>query len=152
MLAVALKGDKVKKTIAWIEDDIDELNPIMEPLIEVGFAFKKIRTYLQAIENIDALRKCDLIILDLILPSGKNTDTDDYLGIDLLRRLRKEFRVNVPILIFSVVAHASDILSEDEQKKLNARSLAKPIRQEQLVEEVYEMLGLQPEGSKEWTA
>ena len=30
----------MKKTIAWIEDDIDELNPIMEPLVESGFVFK----------------------------------------------------------------------------------------------------------------
>jgi len=133
----------MKNTIGWIEDDIHELYPVMEPLVERGFVFKKFRTYQQALDGVETLRKCDLIILDLILPPGKNIDTDDYLGIDLLRRFREEFHLHTPILIFSVVAHAHDILSEDDLAKYQARALFKPIRQERLMKEVYELIGLE---------
>lgn len=132
----------MKKTIAWIEDDIDALYPVMEQLIEQGFIFKKFRTYQQALDGIEILRKCDLIILDLILPPGKNIETEDYLGIDLLRRLREEFHVSTPILIFSVVAHASDVLSEDDLRKYNASAEFKPIRQDRLMRVVYELIGI----------
>jgi CheY-like chemotaxis protein len=137
----------MKRLIGWIEDDIDELAPVMEPLIEQGFAFKKFRTYQEALDNVETLRSCDLIILDLILPPGKNTETDDddYLGIQLLRRLRVEFHVEAPILIFSVVAHASDVLPEGDLKKYDVRAEFKPIRQGRLIRTVYEMLGLPTE-------
>lgn len=140
-----MRGDKVRKTIAWIEDDIDELKPIMEPLEEDGFVFKSFRTYQQAIDGIDVLRKCDLIILDLILPPGKNVDGDDHLGIELFKLLREKYRLTTPILIFSVVAHASDLLTEEDLKKYDVRALAKPIRQERLMKDVYELVGLRPD-------
>jgi hypothetical protein len=94
------------------------------------------------VDGIEILRKCDLIILDLILPPGKNIETEDYLGIDLLRRLREQFHVSTPILIFSVVAHATDVLSEADLKKYNAAAEFKPIRQERLMRTVYELMGL----------
>jgi CheY-like chemotaxis protein len=134
----------MKKVIAWIEDDIDALAPVMEPLIERGFSFKKFRTYQQALDNVATLRSCDLIILDLILPPGKSaeTDEDDYLGAKLLRRLRDELRVKTPILIFSVVAHASDVLPDSELKKYDVRAEFKPIRQERLMRAVHELIGI----------
>lgn len=130
--------------IAWIEDDSDALAPVMDPLIERGFTFKKFRTYQQAIDNITTLRHCDLIILDLILPPGKSADTDDddYLGIKLLRRLRDEFHVKTPILIFSVVAHANDVLPDAQLTKYDVRAEFKPIRQERLMRTVHELIGL----------
>lgn len=134
----------MSRRIAWIEDDIDALAPVMEPLRERGFVFENIRSYQQALDNVDKLKKCDLIILDLILPPGKGADVadDDYLGIALLRKLRDHFRIKTPVLVFSVVAHASDVLPAGFLEKYDARAESKPIRQERLMRTVYALLDL----------
>lgn len=131
----------MKPLIGWIEDDIDALAPVMEPLIERGFTFKKFRTYQEALDNVETLRSCDLIILDLILPPGKSAKPydDDYLGIRLLHSLRVEFQLQAPILIFSVVAH---VLPDVDLKQYDVRAELKPIRQERLMRTVHELLGL----------
>ncbi len=131
-------------TIAWIEDDIDVLQPLMKPLRKRGFDILELRSYAEAIENLDLIRECEMICLDLILPPGPGADVeeeDDHLGLQLLRQFRRDYHLSMPILVLSVIADGHDV-DPEELRQLNAASLAKPVHLAELRAEVDELLGL----------
>jgi CheY-like chemotaxis protein len=127
------------KTILWIEDDIDIISSVVIPLVNDGFNIIDCRNYSEALTHIKEMSKVDLILLDLILPSGNLNVTGDYLGLEFLRRLRHEFDIHIPVIVFSVIANARGL--NEELKSLGAVLLSKPIRPSQLKSEVYEILG-----------
>jgi len=90
--------------IAWIDDDTEIIDPVIEPLVEDEHEIARIRTMRGALDSIETLRRCDLIILDMIIPVGdSNNDFEDYSGVSLLYKLRKEHGVTTPVIVFSVV-------------------------------------------------
>lgn len=133
------------KVIAWIEDDVDLVAPVVKPLEKAGFQIVKYYTYGEALKQLEVIRRCDLILLDLYLPPGGVAEDEEYLGKKLLERLRNEFKVNVPVIVFSGWANASDVLSSEEATQLNAITVAKPVRPSYLKSEVFQLLRL-PEG------
>jgi len=145
------------KNIAWIEDDSDEIAAVVKPLRRAGFEFHYVYHYAEAIARIDEIGKCDLILLDLILPPGPQEpsgpagddsdpalEAEDYLGKLLLRRFRREYGINVPVIVFSVVARGK-VFDEDETEDLQATLLPKPVRPSKLKAEVYRLLNLEEE-------
>jgi CheY-like chemotaxis protein len=140
----------VNKKIAWIEDDADEIAVVVKPLIRAGFEFKYYHNYREALDNLEEIRKCDLILLDLIIPPGEDEgedqgiNTDEYLGKLLPKRLRSEFDIDIPVIVLSVVADTNGIEEEDKEA-LNVVTLSKPVRPSRLKTEVYKLLGLQEE-------
>ncbi len=139
------------KTIAWIEDDSDEIAAVVKPLRRAGFEFKCFYHYAEAIARIDEIVKCDLILLDLILPTGPTGDdsdpaleAEDYLGKLLLRRFRREFGIDAPVIVLSVVAKGN-VFDEDETEDLKITLLSKPVRPSRLKAEVYRLLNLDEE-------
>lgn len=133
-----------KGAIAWIEDDIDVLMPLMRPLDKQGFEIRKYYSYAEAIEHIEGIRTCVLICLDLILPPGQGAGPqpeDEYLGLRLLREIRTTYAMTMPILILSVIADGPDV-DQDELQELGAASLAKPVHLHELRAEVDELLGV----------
>jgi CheY-like chemotaxis protein len=129
------------RTIAWIEDDIDVIDPVVKPLRQVGFQILEFRTYSEAVAHLEELSSCDLILLDLILPPGMEEVSDSkYLGLELLKYLRKA-NIKAPVVIFSVVAEIIDITREELQE-LNATTVSKPVRPLQLKSHIFERLGL----------
>ena len=139
------------KTIAWIEDDSDEIAAVVKPLRRAGFEFHYVYHYAEAIARIDEIGKCDLILLDLILPPGPSGDdsdpaleAEDYLGKLLLRRFRREYGINAPVIVFSVVARGK-VFDEDETEDLQVTLLPKPVRPSRLKAEVYRLLNLEEE-------
>ena len=90
--------------IAWIDDDIEIIEPVIKPLVQDDHKITRIRTIQEALEEIEFLRTCDLILLDMILPLGDcDEDFGYYSGALLLRKLREEYEVMTPVIIFSVV-------------------------------------------------
>ena len=90
--------------IAWIEDDIDIIDPVVRPLVQDGHDFIRIRTIREALTSVPLIRTCDLILLDMIIPPGDTEgDYGTYSGISLLKRLREEHDVWIPVVVFSVV-------------------------------------------------
>ena len=56
-------------------------------------------------ERIEELRKCDLILLDIILPADdKRWENERHIGVHLLRNLREQ-SVTTPVLVFTVVGN-----------------------------------------------
>lgn len=135
-----------KGYIAWIEDDIDVLDALMNPLRKAGFQILEYRTFTEAIKGIERIQQVDLICLDLILPPGNGAtaqDRDAYLGLTLLRRLRHEYSLIMPVIVLSVIADGPDV-DQAELEELGAVPLAKPVHLHDLKREVEELLGLQP--------
>jgi CheY-like chemotaxis protein len=128
--------------IAWIEDDSDVIFAVVKPLINQGVTIKPYYNYAEAIKHIDEIQQCDLILLDVILPPGASNVEGNSLGIKLLRLLRNEYQLKLPIIVFSIVANASDIISPSELELLGAQAVPKGITPQELKAEVVDILGL----------
>lgn len=137
-----------RKIIAWVEDDIDILEPVVAPLRLDGFSFLEYRSYADALEHIDEIQRCDLLLLDLVLPPGRalasTTPKGTYLGVELLRQLRS-LNVTAPAVFFSVVAHYTG-LTYDQLDALDVTLLSKPVRPSVLKAHIYERLDLNDVG------
>jgi DNA-binding response OmpR family regulator len=119
--------------IAWIEDDIAIIDPVIEPLEQDGHEIIRIRTVQGALDVVETLRTCDLILLDMIIPMGDaSEDLEYYSGALLLRKLRKEHKVTIPVIVFSVV----DPRKVEEQ--LDTLGVAKYVRKPALPSELKE--------------
>ncbi len=103
------------KQIVWIDDDYYALGVLVEPLKEMGFQIRGIRTLGDAIDELETIRRADLILLDVILPPGdiEPKRKTRYLGLELLKRFEVE-KIEIPVLILSVV-QKPEILREAEQ-------------------------------------
>lgn len=93
--------------IAWIEDDTDIIDPVVSLLEREGHRFIRIRSIGEALDRVDIIRNCDLILLDVILPQGQaDRQYTRYAGKDLLRELRQQHGVTTPVVVLSVVSNA----------------------------------------------
>ena len=128
------------KTIAWIEDDIDIIDPVVTPLRNAGFRIDEYRNYDEAMGQIDKVCKADLILLDILIPPGRTNSIDgEYLGLNILDDLDKR-QVKMPIIVLSVVENR---VSMDWKKyHLVLRHESKPIRPSKLKSIVFELLGM----------
>lgn len=96
----------MKKMIAWIEDDADLIHPIVSPLENDGFDVVVYRTAQDVVDNIEQLRDCNLILLDLIIPRGKAQIISkyEYEGMNLLDDMRNKYEINAPVVILSTAS------------------------------------------------
>jgi CheY-like chemotaxis protein len=131
-------------TIAWIEDDAEELDTLLNPLRRANFVIKPFHSYSEVLAHLDEIRQCNLILLDIVIPPGPDTadqaDDDEYLGKTLLKRFRREFNLVQPVIVLSFFAQVE--LSEKELRSLNAQALTKPIRPSAIKKAVFDRLGL----------
>ena len=129
------------KKIAWIEDDTDIIDLVVRPLERSGYQITRFHTIKEALDNMESIRQCDLVLLDLIIPPG---DTDekfgDYPGIYLLRTFRQAYQMKQPVIVLSVVA---DLKTFDELKEMDAVVENKPILPSKLKLLVDEVLGIE---------
>jgi len=94
----------MSRTIYWIDDDTDIIDPVVSPLVCAGHHIMRLRTVMEALEAVEQIRQADLILLDMILPPGQtDRQFSYYSGIDLLQELREVHGVTTPVVIFSVV-------------------------------------------------
>lgn len=95
------------KTIVWIEDDVDIIDPVIRPLERAGHRILRLRLVQEALENIELIRNSDLILLDIILPSGDvSKEYGRYSGLELLQELKDEHGIETPVVVLSVVTNA----------------------------------------------
>jgi len=96
------------RKILWVEDDIELLRSMEVPLLERGYELHEAKNYLEAISSI-ANFKYDLIILDMIIPSGlphqiSRIKISDYKlnGLEFLEYIRDN-GIQTQVIVFSVV-------------------------------------------------
>jgi CheY-like chemotaxis protein len=130
------------RRIAWIDDDIEIIDPVIRPLVGSGDEITRMRTVREALDSVETLRNCDLIILDVILPPGDlEEDLGNYSGVPLLLRLREEHGVATPAIVFSVV-DPNRVTEKLEQLNV-AGYVRKPALPSELKERVDAVLGAQ---------
>lgn len=93
-----------QKKILWIEDDALQLEGLVRPLKKDG------HTIIVAVDEMEALEKLkkiefDLIILDILIPSGKKGDLGEisFVGAHLLEKMLLEMNIQIPIIVLSVI-------------------------------------------------
>lgn len=105
----------MKKRILWIEDEKDQFRAFSYKLIK-EYNVERAIDFESAIELLGS-KDFDLIIVDIILPSGlpqesannlKNI-TDIYYGIEFIKYIRSINKI-VPIIVVSVVTEKEKIL------------------------------------------
>lgn len=127
------------KKIAWIEDDIGIIEDVIQPLIADGHNFTYLRNSKEVLEKINFLKTVDLILLDLIFPSGDEAmDFNQYPGVSLLERLKDEFKIEVPVIVFTVVTNGQ---AHKRLRELGVIEIInKPVRPSELREAVNRVL------------
>lgn len=131
--------------ILWIEDDAKELKSLVWPLEKDGheiiFAEDKEEALTIVKTNI-----FNLIIVDLIIPTGEKNDKGDnhFVGVNLIRILKeilKEKNITTPIIVLSVVRD-HEIIEEIRNmgiKKFLPKGAFLPSL---LKKEIYDILGV----------
>lgn len=128
------------KKIAWVEDDIDVIYPVVKPLEDLGFQILTYYSYGDACDHLEEILTCDLIMLDLILPSGNHEINGEEIGLELLKTLRIQKEYTGPIVVFSVIANTEDLETKKVLKGLKVKKISKPVRPSDLKKSVLEEL------------
>lgn len=126
-------------TIAWIDDDIGIIEPVVELLIDAGYIIKRYHTAAEAQENWREIASANLLLLDMLVRPGRpNANMGTYPGLYLLKEFRNKHNIQIPVVVLSVVSPEE---LETELASLNvANTLRKPIRPLALKEAVEQAL------------
>lgn len=121
-----------KYKILWIEDDANMIMGLMRPLLKEGCEIDTALDLEKAKQRLKE-KKYNLIVLDIILPSGKDLrskedfmDLERFYGLKLLESMPIEFP---PILVLTVVTDEEIIeyiKSFPKVKKVVSKGMLKP--------------------------
>jgi len=98
----------INKKILWIEDDAHRLMAMFRPLEAEGYTVVCASDEISAIEHLKNT-EFGLIVLDIILPTGKDgeddvdDDFDPFVGSKLAEKIVGDMKLRTPILGLSVV-------------------------------------------------
>jgi CheY-like chemotaxis protein len=125
------------KRIAWIEDDAHIIEPVMR-LVKTEYEVVSIGSMKEALERIDEILACHLIVLDVLMPARiKEYEGERHVGVHLLRRLREQ-GVTCPVLVFTVLG--TEEVMEPLRELGMVRTLTKPVLPVKLLELVKDIL------------
>lgn len=127
------------KTIVWIEDDTDIIDPVVRPLERAGYEIVRLRSVAEALNAVEQIRAAKLILLDMILPPHSDgREYGRYPGLKLLEILQRDQGITTPVVALTVVTHA------DVEHGLHALGVSeivrKPVRPSELKERVEKIL------------
>ena len=129
------------RRILWIEDDADMLMGLVRPLERDGHEIIVATDEIEALEKIKE-NKFDLILFDIIIPTGVKEDPGDvpFVGMELLKKL-KDMNITTPIIVLSVMRNKKMInkMYEMGVKKVLPKGAYLPSK---LKKEIYDVLGL----------
>jgi CheY-like chemotaxis protein len=131
------------KRILWIDDDADLLMGLIRPLEKNGHEIVVVKDEKEALETIKKL-DFDLIILDIIIPTGIKGDKGDvhFIGMRLLEKLLVDLEIGTPVIVLSVMRDPEMITKMYDLgvEKVLQKGKFLPSK---LRDEVYETLGVQ---------
>ncbi len=103
----------MKKRILWIEDDYHAIQGLMRPLEKLGFRIDAATSAVSGYTKAQEWQNYDVIVVDLILQSSdddgalpaevKNWESEEDMGVGLLKWLLGSLRAECPVIILSVV-------------------------------------------------
>jgi len=136
----------MNKTILYVDDEPWFVEALIDALVDEGYRV------LPAIDGTEAVQKVksaspDLIILDLIMPTGEEIDDTNggrRTGLKVHEIIRSELNLSIPIIFLTVVddpAAERSIIELEKQTRINKYSiLVKPVLPTELLEKVDKML------------
>ena len=102
-----------EQQILWIEDDYFAIRGLMHQLENEGFNIEAATSALEAFQKAPGWESYDVILVDLIIPltisdeplpeKVKSWKKEKYVGIGILKWLKRELKVDCPVLMLSVV-------------------------------------------------
>jgi CheY-like chemotaxis protein len=134
------------KKILWIEDDAFLLGGLVRPLEKDGYQIVVARNEKEALKALEN-EEFDLILFDIIIPSGSDEDYVEYVGLRLADEIVTKRNIRTPIIAISVVSRP-DILDNFYKlgfKKIFSKGHVLP---SELKEEVNKILNIRKEISK----
>jgi CheY-like chemotaxis protein len=110
----------MSRSIVWVDDDNDLLESVVEPLEWAGYSVKRLRTLQEARDAMPDIRQADLLLLDMILPTGQDDQglPSHFTGLAFLGELRQH-DIRTPVVVLTVVSRVEDT---DQYKDLQARN------------------------------
>ncbi|MEK7725477.1 MAG: response regulator [Acidobacteriota bacterium] len=128
----------MSKTIIWIEDDYDIIEPVIYPLRKAGYKVINIENTKEAVEKLAELKNADLILLDMFLPKGSGgKNFGEYPGYMLLKELRDDCQITTPVVVLTVISNGE--LRTELEKLVIDGIIYKPVRPSKLKEIVDEV-------------
>lgn len=129
----------MSRTIIWIEDDIEIIDPVVRPLERAGYQIVRLNTVKEVLDAIEEIRAADLVLLDMILRPGMDEHSfGRYPGLDILELLREQYAIDVPVVVLTVVDRPE--VRQRLQELGTAQIVRKPIRPSGLKEVVDSVL------------
>jgi len=129
--------------IVWIEDETALIDAVVRPLELKGHEVVRICDAREALENLEAIRRADVLLLDMILPgAAAEEDSTDHEGLRLLRELQSEFSVGTPVIVFSVLD--TRVMAETLANLGVVDIISKPVLPSELCRRVEHALGVLP--------
>lgn len=98
----------MSKEIVWLDDDFDLISSLMIRLRQADYKITSRRTVTEALQILDTLQTCTVLVLDIILPLGQSapvdfSDDEVYTGLKLLQYLQDTRGFDRPVIVCSVV-------------------------------------------------
>lgn len=108
--------------ILWIEDEGNtDLIQYKQPLVEAGYAVDVAETAAEAFDML-SLMEYDVYIIDLLLPQEGGLEGHIELpGVEILKKIVKEFKVNSDKIIVFTVVNDKDV--HDEIRNLGVKRI-----------------------------
>jgi CheY-like chemotaxis protein len=126
-------------TIVWIDDDTDILDPVVKLMERAGHSILRMRSVGEALQKVEMIRYCDLILLDIILPLGEASgEYGRYSGLGLLAELRDQHEIKLPVVVLSVITNPQ---AQAQFEKLGVKDvIRKPVLPSTLKQRVEQVL------------
>ncbi len=95
----------MSKRILWVEDEALKLEGLVKPLTDEGHLIDIAFSRVEAENKMRSEPKYDLVIVDLIIPSGIEGDRggDKLIGVELIKKIKSELNPKTPIVVVSIV-------------------------------------------------
>jgi CheY-like chemotaxis protein len=103
----------VTRHAVWIDDDADAFPAVGRLLRQEGLEVTIFYNVAEALAGVDKLARAELILLDLVIPAGRDADVPpvEHMGLWLLERLRKGFKIETPVIVFSIIPEGTVLLN-----------------------------------------
>jgi len=103
----------MKNRILWIEDEAFMVKGLLRPMEKIGFQVEVAKSALEGFQKALSWKQYDIIVVDLIIPLSSDEltlpetvrqwDDEAYVGVGLAKWMAVELKVEIPILLLSVV-------------------------------------------------
>ena len=105
----------MQRSIAWIEDDTHIIAPVVRPLEKMGCIFSQFHTAQAALDGAEHICRHNLLLLDIIIPTGNaELRLGRFPGIGVLRRLRENWGLQIPVVVLTVVGRETVVEALDD--------------------------------------